>query len=202
MRNVKYELSDDKKVVYGHLSNGIVFMISPDKFYKIKDIDFYLNSNDRKYTVYIIDKEGIPIHRHIMNKRKGFMIDHINLNTFDNRNENLRFCTHQQNMINRSLQKNNTSGITGVSYYQPRKKFRARIKISKQDIHLGYYDTFEDAIKARNVAMKCMFGQYGRYNDVDEIPKWIQSKVIEKCARFSHLTEHSAFFDFWEVKDE
>ena len=86
-----------------------------------------------------------------------------------------------------------------MSFYPARHKFRARIKVSGRDIHLGYYDTFDDAVRARNVGMQCMFGQYGRYNDVGHIPNWIENKVVKKCIRYKDLSHNSAFFDFWEV---
>lgn len=73
---------------------------------------------------------------------------------------------------------NNTSGITGVSFYASRNKYRARIKICQHDIHLGYYKTFIEAVQARNIGMECMFGEYGVYNDVPDTPKWIRDKVI------------------------
>ena len=85
------------------------------------------------------------------------------------------------------------SGVSGVSYYPPRKKYRARIKISQLDIHLGYYDTFQEAVQARDVGMECMFGEYGRYNNVPAAPIWIRSKVIEKCKRFAELSVCRAF---------
>ena len=56
--------------------------------------------------------------------------------------------------MNQPIQKNNTSGVSGVSWYAPRGKFRARIKISQREIHLGYYGTFEEAVQARNVGME------------------------------------------------
>ena len=89
--------------------------------------------------------------------------------------------------------KSTASGVSGVSYYPPRKKYRARIKISQLDIHLGYYDTFQEAVQARNVGMECMFGEYGRYNNVPAAPIWIRSKVIEKCKRFAELSVCRAF---------
>ena len=106
---------------------------------------------------------------------------------------NIRYCTHQQNQMNQPLQKNNSSGVCGVSYYPPRHKFRARIKISGHDIHLGYYNTFDEAVKARNVGIKCMFGQYGRYDDVGTIPRWIKNKVIAKCIHFASLSQNEEF---------
>ena len=61
-----------------------------------------------------IDSNGkrkiIRMHRVITNAPKGMQVDHINGNTLDNRKENLRICTNQQNGMNRERTKNNKSG--------------------------------------------------------------------------------------------
>lgn len=53
--------------------------------------------------------------------------------------------------------------------------------------------TFSEAVQARNVGMECMFGEYGRYNDVPVAPIWIRNKVIEKCKHFAELSVCRAF---------
>lgn len=68
-----------------------------------------------------------------------------------------------------------------------------------KNIGYGNYKNFIDAVKARNVGMMCMFGQYGRYNKVYIIDNWIKEKVVKICTRFAHLANNSAFFDFQEV---
>lgn len=193
--NVKYTFSKNGKTSYGKLPDGTTFILDADMIDKIKDIKFYRsqkNKEDRK--TYIIDNKRRPLHNYLFAHRKGFEIDHINLNTFDNRRCNIRYCTHQQNQCNQSLQSNNSSGVCGVSYYKPRQKFRARIKICQHDIHLGYYKSFEEAVMARNVGMACMFGEYGRYNKTNFIPIWIINKVINICRRFANLSICKAFF--------
>lgn len=178
-------------------------------------VSFYIDKLDeeliRKYKWHVCtDKKGIQtvisssksiLHRLLMAYPENYEVDHIDLNRLNNKRSNLRIVTHQQNQCNQPLQQNNSSGITGVSYYPPRNKFRARIKTCQYDIHLGYFDTFEDAVKARNIGMLCMFGQYGRYEQTDEGAEWIQNKVIKKCAQFAALAVSSAFFDFWEAGD-
>lgn len=55
-----------------------------------------------------------------------FDIDHIDRNPFNNKIENLRCVSHSVNMRNLSLNKNNTSGVTGVAYkeiYDKRKDY-------------------------------------------------------------------------------
>ena len=203
MSNVKYSVAANGRDVYGELQNGTVFIIDLDNLKTIENINFYTNKSDTSSkSVYVVDSNGRYLHDYLFAHIDGYEIDHINLNTFDNRRDNIRYCTHQQNQMNQPVQSNNKSGVCGVSFYPPRKKYRARIKVSGRDIHLGYFDTFSDAVKARNIGMLCMFGQFGRYNDVDDIPAWIIDSVTEKCLRFSNLSVNTAFFDFIEVQNE
>ena len=58
----------------------------------------------------------VNLHDVVMWKPKGYMIDHINGNTLDNRKENLRICTNKQNIRNSGKYKNNTSGFKGVTW--------------------------------------------------------------------------------------
>lgn len=195
--NVRYTFSEDGSIAYGHLPDGIVFMVDTSSLDKIAGISFYRNYRDLTGKIlYVMDRHRKQLHRHLVDVPKGYEVDHINLDTLDNRLCNLRICTHQQNQCNQPRQKNNTSGVTGVSFYKPRGKYRARIKICQHDIHLGYYQTFEEAVQARNVGMGCMFGDYGRYDEVEEIPQWIEEDVINRCKRFVDLSICESFIDF------
>lgn len=186
----KYIFSKDDTVVFGFTPTGEIFCLDYEDFEKIKNTMWYkCNSNNG----YIGDSRGICIHRYILTIDGDYEIDHINHNPMDNRKCNLRICTHQQNQCNQPLQKNNTSGVTGVSFYSPRNKYRARIKASQQDIHLGYYETFIEAVQARNIGMECMFGEFGIYNEVPDTPSWIKDKVTNICKRFVDLSICEAF---------
>lgn len=103
----------------------------------------------------------VSLHRLIMNPDDNMVVDHINHNKLDNRKSNLRICTQQQNNINTSLKKTNTSGITGVSWDKSRNKWVAHIK-GKQ---LGRFNTKEEAIEARKQAELEYFGEYRNKED-------------------------------------
>lgn len=64
-------------------------------------------------------------------------IDHIDNNPLNNQIENLREATIGQNKQNSKLQKNNTSGIKGVSWDKKSKKWR--VNVSKKYFGL-YFD--------------------------------------------------------------
>lgn len=191
MSNVTYRFEGD--IGYGVLPDGTEFLFSADKIGRIRDLNWYRNYNDPDKALYISTSRGKKLHDYLVDCPKGYEIDHISLDTLDNRDCNLRIVTHQQNQCNQPLQRNNTSGVSGVSFYPPRGKFRARIKIGQHDIHLGYYHSFVEAVQARNVGMECMFGDYGRYNDVPPIPKRIRDYVTDKCRRFAELSLCKAF---------
>ena len=80
---------------------------------------------------------------------EGLEVDHINHVRNDNRLFNLRFVTHGENMRNKSVGSKNTSGVTGVSFSKAKKKYVAQIAVNWKVIHLGYFDTLEEAAAAR-----------------------------------------------------
>jgi hypothetical protein len=81
-------------------------------------------------------------------------IDHINGDPTDNRIENLRNVTHRENARNRRIPTNNTSGRMGVQWSKRHNKWLAFIRSEKRrgNAHLGLFDKFEDAVKAREAA--------------------------------------------------
>ena len=95
-----------------------------------------------------------------MNCPDGMVVDHINLNPLNNRKSNLRICTKQQNEMNRPTRSHNTSGVTGVSKHKQTNKWRAYIEYNQKYIHLGLFNTKEEAIKARKEAELKYFGKY------------------------------------------
>ena len=73
-------------------------------------------------------------------------IDHINCIRKDNRIVNLREATDAENRQNMpNLRKDNVTGFTGVSPHKATGKFRARVKINGKEIHLGLFETKEQA---------------------------------------------------------
>ncbi len=77
------------------------------------------------------------------------MLDHRDGDTTNNRIENLRRCTPEQNQHNSKRKSNNKSGVKGVCFCDMyRKPWRARITVQKQVVLLGYYATLAEAAEA------------------------------------------------------
>jgi len=68
-------------------------------------------------------------------------VDHVNGDKSDNRIDNLRNVNNKTNCRNRTKQNNNTSGFTGVTWFEQAGKWRAQIKIDQKQIYIGSYDT-------------------------------------------------------------
>lgn len=79
-------------------------------------------------------------------------IDHIDGDGLNNRWDNLREVTNQENQQNRKRMSRNTSGVIGVSFDKGMQKWSARIKAAGKYQYLGCYDKLEDAAKARKDA--------------------------------------------------
>lgn len=106
-----------------------------------------------------------------MNAQKGDIVDHIkhpvgNEHKIDNRKSNLRISTNQQNCFNQGIRKNNSSGITGVSWLEKNQKWRASITVNYKTIYLGMFLSKEEAAQARKEAEEKYFKefQYSKFN--------------------------------------
>lgn len=162
-----YRFSDDGLTGYGTLSSGDVFLFDAEDFDKIKDISWYNSNGEGRY---VGNSDGVLIQKVIISVPDGYTVDHINRDPLDNRKCNLRVATRRQNHCNRGLQANNLSGVSGVSYKKNRDTWNARIKYYGQEIHLGAYKTYIEAMQARNEGMRWLFGEFGMYADAPEAP--------------------------------
>ena len=88
------------------------------------------------------------------------MIDHINGDASDNRIENLRDATPQENSRNQKRRRNNTSGVLGVNRVDG--KWRAQIHHNGRNLTLGRFSTIEEAAAARKEA-ETMLGYHDNH---------------------------------------
>lgn len=143
------------------LDEATILILCKDKQVKIDAEDwervkkFCWNIQNNGYVVY--SNKSILLHRFIMSCPKGFEVDHINHNRLDNRKQNLRICTTKENSQNQRLSCVNTSNHIGVRKYVRTGKWVSNIGINNKLIHLGYFDTMDEAIKAREDAEKKYF---------------------------------------------
>lgn len=89
-------------------------------------------------------------------------IDHISGDVQDNRMENLREANQEQNSRNQKL-RNGSSSPKGVSFIDgAAKPYRARIRHSGREFHLGCFLTAEEACDAYAEAAREHHGEFAR----------------------------------------
>jgi hypothetical protein len=143
------------------LTRGMFAVIDIADISKLSDRNWY--ANDCKGKNYATSRRGNKqtyLHRWLTRAPAGLRVDHVDGDTLNNRRENLRVCTHQQNLFNQRLSASNTSGKTGVGRHG--KNWCARIKVNGRTIRLGSFDHFEEAVAARLAAEKRYFGDFAR----------------------------------------
>ena len=79
-------------------------------------------------------------------------IDHINGNGLDNRVENLRDVTNQENGKNRRIDLRSKFGATGVYFRKQKNKWEASIRVDGKYKYLGCFTSFTEAVRARKEA--------------------------------------------------
>lgn len=140
----------------GYDSNGLEFYFDLDDYNKIKNYCWIVEKNG--YVATLDKGKRVRQHSLIMGRKKSKEIDHINQIPQDNRKNNLRFVTSQQNVMNRSAT-SNKSGVMGVSETKSG-KWHAYIMKDRVNYNLGVYDCVDRAIYARLKKEKELFGKY------------------------------------------
>ena len=93
-------------------------------------------NNSRAFCEYLdsLDHAGEP----------GYTMDRID-NDGNYEEGNLRFAACSEQNLNKRIQKNNTSGVKGVSWHNSTGKWLVQYRGK----HIGYFTEFEDAVKVR-----------------------------------------------------
>lgn len=161
-----------KAEVFIPLTQGQVAVVDFDDFESLREYSWFAHKRgkDGFGKFYAARKEcgcTISMHRQLMKPGEGFEVDHINMNTLDNRRANLRVCTRSQNKANANKHKDNLSGFMGVTWNKTAKAWSARLGLNGKKVFLGYFNTPEEAANAYNKAKTQHFGEFARLAEVE-----------------------------------
>ena len=90
-------------------------------------------------------------------------IDHIDGNRSNNKIENLRPATINENARNSKKPSHNTSGYKGVCWDKSRNKWFARLNFNYKSHHVGYFDKIEEAKKAVELYRNQLHGSFAKH---------------------------------------
>ena len=161
----KIKIHNDYAIVYLKDRKGETIgesLIDIEDVKKVSELKWSMNNG------YARNKNSGYMHRMIMDYPDGKQIDHINGNKLDNRKENMRIVTNQQNSWNSRIYSNNTSGHTGVYWFKQRKKWVSGINVDGKFINLGYTSDKKIAVKRRIEAEEKFFGAYKRERGIEK----------------------------------
>ena len=152
----------------GYTSKNEEFWFDLEDYEKIKDYCWYINKKGYVVSTDSKTRKTVLFHRIVTDCPHGLMPDHIHGKDtrHDNRKLNLRIVTNQQNGMNSSLSKNNTSGVAGVKWHSRDNIWESCITVNYKRIYLGRYNKFDDAVKARKQAEEKYFGEFSYDNSI------------------------------------
>lgn len=131
----------------------------------------------------------IRMHRVILNAPDGIRVDHKDGDGLNNRRDNIRLCTPQQNSFNISPQSKSTSRFRGIHQVKSTGKWECCIKCNGKTRYLGHFDNEEVAAKVYDVAARELYGEFARLNFPDFHEGEALGYEIGAMPPFSKLTK-------------
>ncbi len=145
-----WEFKDD--YVVGYTSKGEKFLIDAEDYGKVSKYSWCINE-----TGYVVTgKTGgglIRLHRFVMKARKGEYVDHIYHEITDNRKSKLRLCSNAENTKNRK-------NVKGYTWDKKNRKYQAKIRLNGKTIHMGRFETEDEARLAYCTKALELFGEF------------------------------------------
>lgn len=159
------------------LTQGQVTIVCDCHAHLLEGYKWQAAYSTRTHSFYAVRKARVPemlcgaprtisMHTVVNGTPRGFLTDHKNHNTLDNRCENLRTATHSQNNRNRNKRtpQNSTCSYKGVSWNKRDRKYQVHITIKNKKRHVGYFDSEEDAARAYDEAARKQYGEFASLN--------------------------------------
>lgn len=108
------------------------------------------------YQTYINEKRtSIKLHQFLMGtfgkgKTGNIVVDHKDGDQLNNRRNNLQITTQLVNVHKAKVMKTNKLGVKHIRFRKDRNKYQVQFERQRKNIHVGYFDTLDEAIEARD----------------------------------------------------
>lgn len=149
---------------FAAITGGVSVLVSPEDMHLlVLKWHYYQPHKARPYRTVRRRAEGnstITLAAAIVCPPPGFLADHVNRDTLDNRRHNLRIATYRQNAQNRKTRVRKYDLPKGV--LKNGRAFTAVITVNGHRRYLGRFPTPEQAHAAYTAAAERYFGQFAR----------------------------------------
>ena len=118
-----------------------------------------------KYNRIRVNGKSVQLHNYIWEQAngkipEGYVIDHIDGDTFNNDLSNLRLATPSQNQWNKRVLKNNKLGIKGLRWVNNRGCFRA--SVARKGVRPSFCGSLLDCVAFLITTRKELHGEFAR----------------------------------------
>jgi hypothetical protein len=155
--------------IHNSKTRGVTVLMDDQEWRFLQDKDLHLPSKSSKYAFFHFEGKLVTLHKYVMYRLKQedkLVIDHINLNSFDNRRSNLR-------VIGSSLNNQNSASRAKGSPYKgvtPQgQKWRSNLNYKGTQYYLGSYET--------SILAACAYNAMATEIYAPEIP-WLNSVQV------------------------
>lgn len=150
----------DNKNLIITTNNGVRILADAEDYELLKKPSWCISKTG--YAVANINKKVVKMARVILGiSDPATVVDHKNGDKLDNRKSNLRICSQRNNSLNQGANRNRILpvGIRITKFG----KYNARIFFDGRGIHIGNFDSMDEAIEARNKAEDKYFRDFAQH---------------------------------------
>lgn len=158
------------------LTKGLKAIIDDDDYELVRPYRWAVTGSKPGY-LYAVHNHAVDgkrvallMHRLITNAKPGEVVDHIDHNTMNNRRSNLRVCSHAENMRNRKLNANSSTGVKGVMVEACGKgyrRLRASVRVDGKR-HRRWFNSIEEAAAWATEMRSKLHGEFAYQPEQDK----------------------------------
>lgn len=159
---VEYEPTLHEATIW--LTRGYSALVDAVDVPILSSFSWYAHVDLKRGRVYARHRSVGYMHRFLVSKVPGWLVDHKNGDPLDNRKGNLRLSDHHSNAANHAGY--GMVSYRGVSpiYCAGPTRYRARIKVGDGRLQIGNFKTAELAARAYDRAARKHFGEFAWQN--------------------------------------
>ncbi len=159
---------------------------------RISKYTWHVSKTSSTYAFYVRNNTAGYLHSFLMGAK---WIDHINRNRLDNRKLNLRKATNAENIRNRGMLPNNTSGFKGVFFDKKINLYQVKIVFNGKDIGMKRFQNKYAAALAYNELASKYFGEFAVLNVLTEEEIELSKKAIVRLSKTNTSGFRGVFYN-------